>query len=37
MPEGNSDREIGLKRQGSAEAIVPLPSRREGPNMKQEQ
>ena len=37
MPEGNPDREVRQKWQGSAEAIVPPPSRWEGPNMKQEQ
>ena len=37
MPEGNPDREVRQKRQGAAEAIVPPPTRWEGPNMKQEQ
>ena len=31
---GNSGQEIRLRRQKSAEAIVPEPSRREGPNIK---
>ena len=32
--EGNSNREIGLRWQESAEAIVPLPSQWEGLNVK---
>ncbi len=32
----NPNREVGLRRQESADAIVPSPSRREGPNVKED-
>jgi RNA-directed DNA polymerase len=35
LEESNPRRETGLRRQGSAEAIVPWPSPREGPNVKE--
>lgn len=34
-PNGNPVREVGLRQQGSAEAIVPLPSQWEGPNVEE--
>jgi hypothetical protein len=35
--EGNPSREAGLRRQESAEAIVPVPSDWEGPNVKEDE
>ena len=34
VSDGNRHREVRLRRQGSAEAIVPRPLEREGPNVK---
>jgi len=34
--DGNPNREVRLRRQGSAEAIVLLPSQREGPNVEED-
>ena len=36
VEDGNPNREVGLRRQESAEAIVPPPSGREGPNVEED-